>query len=183
MNSLTHSSKTQSRQTCVAKLIHHLLGAWDLRISTTAVSQLQQGSSEGPSCRARQESAPPHPPSLLRPLLQNVWFRHCFRFGEAGKKTPGLPPHQPRPPTALFGEDRRVLDTFSPCGASSKTAPSMLAAWGLGEPSQSNGDTSVSTASCAPPQSGKPSAKVTDVGHEDQEPRCRSHVALRWSPL
>ena len=101
MNSLTHSSKTQSRQTCVAKLVHHL----DRRVAAPA---------------KRQRRPPPHPPSLLRPLLQNEWFRPCFRFGEAGKETPGLlrpsAPHLPSQNHHLALRHRRVLDTFSPCG-------------------------------------------------------------------
>ena len=93
VTSLTHSGKTQT------DLRGETHSPPRGRISTTAVSQLQQRGSEGPSCSARQESAPPHPPSLLRPLSQNSLFGPCFSFGEAGKETPGLlrpsAPHLP----------------------------------------------------------------------------------------
>ena len=99
-----------------------------------------------PQQHHRRAAAPLHRPILFRPLLQSETFRHCLRFGEAGKETPGLlrpsarhlPPAKTtnralrRGPTSSFSLRRR---------ASAKTAPSMLATWGRGEPSQCNGDT------------------------------------------
>ena len=136
---------------------------------TTTMSQLQRGSSESPNCSARQESAPTASAKLARPLSQNSWFRPGFlwRSGKGNSWSPQticLPPPQPRPPTTLRSgptSSGHVLSLRR--RASAKTAPSMLAAWVRGEPSQCNGDTSiVSTASCAPPQSGKPSAKISN---------------------
>ena len=120
-------------QTCVAKLIHHLVGAWDLPISTTAVSQLQQGSSETPKLqctprerRIRQACSAP----LLKNRGSDLASDLARREETPGFLRPSAPnlsnqEHQPR---SAAWTDEFWVRSFSPC--SGAPPPRQRRAWG-----------------------------------------------------
>ena len=155
-------------QTCVAKIVHHIVRTGHIAVNPTSDAYTQQGRGESSCCRACQSGSPTQSPGLLHAasatLVPLIWFWLWRGVAETTSfhGTTFLQLRRPRRPRGLWRVVQVTQDTCVPF-ARARATPSLLAASGLAEPSQWRGHTKVvSTASCAPPNSGKPSATTSN---------------------